>query len=198
MDTADLPNQPPRNIVLVGFMGSGKSTLGKILHKRISYHLVDTDHLIEEQAGKNISEIFKSEGEEHFRNLETQLLRDMLKSGCNHHIISTGGGMILREENRALLRQLGFVVWLSCSAEETYQRTARTNTRPLLQCDDPMAVITKMLNECSPLYDKAAHLKISTSDLEFNEIFCGILESARYHFGTHSDDSDLIPNPPCK
>lgn len=195
---AEAPKKPPlRNIVLVGFMGSGKSTLGKVLHKRISYRLIDTDQIIEERAGKSVSDIFRSEGEDGFRLLETELLSDMLANQCNHHIISTGGGMVLRAENRALLRQLGFVVWLSCSAEETYHRTARTNSRPLLQCDDPMAVITKMLNERSPLYDEAAHLKISTSGLEFNEISCGILESARYHFGTHADDGDLIPNPPC-
>ena len=150
--------------------------------------MLDTDHVIEKQEGKSITEIFSTEGEEHFRSLESQLLTNMIKSSCNHHIISTGGGIILKEKNRLLLRQLGFVVWLACSAEETYQRTSRNNNRPLLQCDDPMKLINNMLNQRSPLYEEASHLKINTSGLEFDEISCGILESARYHFGTHAED----------
>lgn len=175
-----------RNIVLVGFMGSGKSTLGRVLHQRLSYPLIDTDEAIEQQEGRSITDIFAQDGEEAFRDLETQFLHKMLGNKLNKHLISTGGGMILRSENRELLRQLGFVVWLSCSAEETYERTVRNNSRPLLQCDDPMAEIKKMLKQRSPLYDEAAHLKISTSDLEFHEISCGVLESARYHFGSNS------------
>ena len=188
METEATATQPRRNIVLIGFMGSGKSTLGRVLHKKLSYPLLDTDHLIEEQEGKSISDIFATESEDAFRSMETKMLENMIESGCNHHIISTGGGMILRPQNKALLRQLGFVVWLSCSAEETYHRTARNNSRPLLQCKDPLKLITSMLNERSPLYNEASHLKISTSGLEFDEISCGILESARYHFGTHADD----------
>ncbi len=193
METEDAQPQPLRNIVLIGFMGSGKSTLGRVLHQKLSYPLLDTDHLIEAQESKSVQDIFTDEGEEAFRTLESKLLADMLTNRCNHHIISTGGGMILREENRTLLKQLGFVVWLACSAEETYHRTARTNNRPLLNCENPMAVITRMLNERSPLYESAAHLKINTSGLEFDEISCGILESARYHFGSHVEDE---PPPP--
>ena len=96
--------------------------------------------------------------------------------------------MILRKENRTLMQQLGFVVWLSCSAEETYERTSKGNDRPLLQCEDPMAVIKTMLNERSPLYEEASHLKISTSGLDFDEISCGILESACYHFASNEEE----------
>ncbi|BDS05582.1 shikimate kinase [Oceaniferula spumae] len=181
---------PLRNIVLVGFMGCGKSTLGRVLNQKLSYPMTDTDQVIEEQTGRSVAEIFESDGEEGFRELETRLLKSMLSSECNHHIISTGGGMILRPENRQLLRQLGFVVWLYCSPEETYSRTSRNSNRPLLQCEDPMAVINKMLTERSPMYEETAHLKISTSGLEFDEISCGILESARYHFGTHPESEN--------
>ncbi|MBK1831843.1 shikimate kinase [Verrucomicrobiaceae bacterium R5-34] len=185
-----------RNIVLVGFMGCGKSTLGRVLHQKLSYPLIDTDHVIEEQAGKSVAEIFADEGEDAFRSMETQLLQSLLDDELNHHIISTGGGMVLRPENRELLQQLGFVVWLFCSAEETYERTSRNNNRPLLQCNDPMGLISHMLSDRTPLYEDASHLKISTSGLEFDEISCGILESARYHFGT-PHDAEENPSSSC-
>jgi len=195
METRADQCNPLRNIVLVGFMGCGKSTLGRVLNQKLSYPLIDTDQVIEEQTGKSVADIFSEDGEESFRTMETKLLKDMLSSECNHHIISTGGGMVLRPENRELLQRLGFVVWLFCSAEETFERTSRNNNRPLLQCDDPMALITRMLGERGPLYEDAAHLKISTSGLEFDEISCGILESARYHFGTHAEaDDDTSPS----
>ena len=193
MDTETDHEHPLRNIVLVGFMGSGKSTLGRVLNQKLSYPLIDTDHLIEEQSAMSVSDIFASEGEDAFRTMETKLLENMLESECNHHIISTGGGMVLKPENRGLLRQLGFVVWLSCTDEETFERTSRNNKRPLLQCDDPMSLITRMLDERAPYYDEASHLKISTSGLEFDEISCGILESARYHFGSYPE-SDRTPS----
>ena len=176
--------QPMHNIVLIGFMGCGKSTIGRELNKNLGYHLLDTDHVITQQTGKTIPEIFKQDGEDSFRQLETQLLENLIIQETSHHIISTGGGMITRPDNLPLLRQLGFVVWLSCTPEDIFTRTSRNSNRPLLQCDDPMAVITSLLKERSPLYEQTAHLKINTSDLEFSEISCGILESARYHFGS--------------
>lgn len=184
MDTSE-PNDhhPVRNIVLIGFMGCGKSTLGRILHQKIGYSHVDTDHLIEQEAGQSIPDIFSSQGEESFRDQETCLLEQMVQQQCSRQIISTGGGMVIREKNRQLLRDLGFVVWLSCSPEEIFTRTSRTRDRPLLQCDDPMAAITNLLDQRTPLYKQTAHLKINTTELEFDEITCGILESARYHYG---------------
>ncbi|MBT8037813.1 MAG: shikimate kinase [Verrucomicrobiae bacterium] len=172
------------NIVLIGFMGCGKSTIGRELNKKLGYRLLDTDHSISQETGKTIPEIFQQDGEDHFRSLETQLLENLLIEKTNHQIISTGGGMISRPENPPLLRQLGFVVWLSCTPDDIFSRTSRNSNRPLLQCDDPMAVITQLLEERAPLYEQTAHLEINTSDLDFDEISCGILESARYHFGS--------------
>jgi len=186
-DTSD--SSPMRNIVLIGFMGCGKSTIGRELTKSLGYKLIDTDHLIEKQTGRSIPEIFKSDGEAAFRELETALLQEMLAKKITSHIISTGGGMAVSPINQKLLKQLGFVVWLSCSPNDIHARTAHTSHRPLLECDDPMAVITRLLNERAPHYKKSAHLKIDTSELNIPEISCGILESARYHFSTADEDN---------
>ena len=172
-----------RNIILIGFMGCGKSTVGRILHNRIGYTHLDTDELIEISAGKSITEIFQSDGETSFRDMETQLLHKLILEGCDCSIISTGGGMAVREENQELLRKLGFVVWLSCSPKNIHARTSRNKDRPLLNCNDPMNAITSLLEERTPMYEKASHLKINTDELDFDEIACGILESARYHYG---------------
>ena len=101
----DTKPQPMRNIVLIGFMGSGKSTIGRELNKNLGYTLIDTDHAIEKLAGKTIPKIFEQDGEEAFRKRETQLLEDMVLKKTSHHIISTGGGMAARTENKILLRQ---------------------------------------------------------------------------------------------
>ena len=176
--------QPLRNIVLVGFMGSGKSSIGRELKQSVGYQLIDTDHIIEDQTGKSIPEIFAQDGEDAFRDMETRLLEDLLLQQTSRRIISTGGGMANKAENRLLLRKLGFVVWLKCSPEKIHQRTSKSNNRPLLQCDDPMKIITELLATRSPHYQQTAHLEINTSDLDLGEISCGILESARYYFGT--------------
>ena len=176
--------QPLRNIVLVGFMGSGKSSIGRELHQSIGYQLIDTDHIIEDQTGKSIPEIFAQEGEDAFRDMETSLLDDLVLQQTSRRIISTGGGMANRAENRLLLRKLGFVVWLKCSPEKIHQRTSKSKNRPLLQCNDPMQTITELLAVRSPYYQQTAHLEINTTDLNLDEISCGILESARYYFGT--------------
>lgn len=186
MDTSEapIPDESPilQNILLIGFMGCGKSTIGRELHLSLGYPLCDTDQVIEEQTGKTIPEIFAQDGEDSFRQLETRLLENLILQKTQHSIISTGGGIVTRPENMALLRQLGFVVWLSCPPEVTYERTSRNSNRPLLQCDNPMEVITKLLDEREPLYQSASHLKINSGNLEISEITCGILESARYHF----------------
>lgn len=150
----------------------------------LGYPLIDTDHVIEKDTGKSISSIFADEGEATFRELESKLLLRLIDSKTSHHIISTGGGIVNQKENITLLRQLGFVVWLACSVDAIHQRTSRNNNRPLLQCDNPKQVITEMLEQRSPHYQASSHLKIDNSNLAINEITCGILESARYHFGS--------------
>jgi len=171
-----------RNIILIGFMGTGKSTIGRNLSRTFGYPLIDTDHLIVEQQGRTIPEIFESEGENAFRNLETGLLRSLHQH--SGHIIATGGGIIGREENRRLLRELGYVVWLIARPSEILERTARNSNRPLLNNDDPERTIRELLEIRTPLYRDTAHLGIETDNLSFDEVTTGIIESARYHFSS--------------
>ena len=176
---------PPKNIVLIGFMGSGKSTVGRELHQRLGYPLVDMDQLIEMRAGKSITAIFADVGEEGFRDMETHLLEELNDPAAPRRIISTGGGVIGREENRAILRHLGYVVWLHAPIAVILDRTSKNRERPLLHTDDPAARIETLLAVRKPLYTETAHIKIETAGLDCKELATGILESARYFFTGH-------------
>lgn len=179
---------PPKNLVLIGFMGCGKSTVGRELHKRLNYPLVDTDQEIESRTGMSINEIFAGPGgEPAFRDFETSLLKELLETTTDdtRRIISTGGGICGREENRALLRQLGYVVWLHAPIEVIVERTSKNQDRPLLNTPDPAERIRELMAVREPLYRESAHLDIDTTGLDFKEISVGILESARYYFTGH-------------
>ena len=173
-----------RNIILIGFMGTGKSTIGRNLSQTFGYPLIDTDQMIVEKQGRTIPKIFEEDGEQAFRDMETNLLRSLFKH--NGHIISTGGGIICRAENRALLRELGYVVWLQASPAEILNRTSRNSNRPLLNNADPEGTIRRLLEIRVPLYTETAHLCIETDQLNFDEVTTGIIESARYFFATPS------------
>src|SRR6478672_1313289 len=175
---------PPKNIVLIGFMGSGKSTVGRELHHRLGYPLVDMDQVIEQRAGKPITAIFSEHGEEAFRDMETSLLEEMSHPDAPRRIISTGGGVVGREGNRSLLRHLGYVVWLNAPIDVILDRTARNRERPLLHTEDPAARIAALMEVRRQFYQEAAHLKVETAGLDCGELATGILESARYFF-TH-------------
>ncbi len=176
---------PPKNIVLIGFMGSGKSTVGRELHQRLGYPLVDMDQVIEQRAGKSITAIFADVGEDGFRDLETHLLEELNDAAAPRRIISTGGGVIGREVNRAILRHLGYVVWLHAPTAVILDRTAKNRERPLLHTEDPASKIEALMSQRKPLYAETAHLKIDIAELDSDEIATGILESARYFFAGH-------------
>jgi len=179
------PSIPPKNIVLIGFMGSGKSTVGRELHQRLGYPWLDTDHLIEQRERKSVAAIFADSGEEAFRDLETRLLEELRDPHAPRRIISTGGGVIGREQNRSLLRGLGYVVWLHAPTSVILERTSKNRDRPLLHSDDPLARIESLLAVRKPLYAETAHLKVDTAGLDCGELATGILESARYFFTCH-------------
>lgn len=181
-----IPDQPctpcSQNIVLVGFMGCGKSTVGREIGLQLNYPLVDTDCLIVESVGMGVAQIFSQHGENYFRDLETDLISQIHGKDCTKQIISTGGGLPLREKNREWLRKLGYVVWLRASVDTVLERTGKSNHRPLLDKVNPRGNIEKMLAERDPIYADVADLTINTDDLEISETVHGIIESANYHF----------------
>lgn len=173
---------PPKNLILIGFMGSGKSTVGRELHSRLGYELVDMDTVIEQREGRPIARIFEESGEEYFRDLETELLKELNDGSGGRRIISTGGGVVGREENRELLRHMGYVIWLHAPVNVIYERTSRNRERPLLQTENPIAKIEALMEKRQPWYEETAHLKVDTTGLDGGELAVGILESARYFF----------------
>ncbi len=157
------------NIVLIGYMGSGKSTIGKYLETNYGYTFLDTDTYIEEKEGMSISDIFKNKGEEYFRTLETNVLGDFAHT-LNKTVLSTGGGMPLRQENAKLLREIGQVFYLNASANAIYARIKNDTTRPLLQVDDPYTKICEMLEIRNPIYSHTANVMIDTDDKTVSDI----------------------------
>lgn len=175
--------QPYRHIVLIGLMGCGKTTIGKELQRTVDLPFSDTDQVIEDQAGMSIPAIFQQFGESSFRDMETQVLRNYLALPPeNSSIISTGGGIVVRPENRELLRRMGFVVWLNADATTLLQRVSRNDNRPLLQNANPRETLVRLFEERRPFYAETAHLSIDTTNLTVREIAFGIMESARVFF----------------
>lgn len=117
-------------LYIVGFMGSGKTTVGVELAKKLNVQVVDTDHYIEQQTGRTIADIFAEEGEEKFRLFETAVLEQL---PTNNIVITTGGGLFMKEENRRWMKEGGIVIYLHCDLEEIWTRLQNDHTRPLLQ-----------------------------------------------------------------
>jgi shikimate kinase len=157
-----------RSIVLIGFMGAGKSTVGRCLQRLIGLSRIDTDDLVAEKLQLSIPEIFSKHGEERFRDAETELLRAL--SPERPSVIVTGGGIVLRGENVDLLKQLGAIVWLDAPEEILFERATRKNNRPLLQTEDPRTSFAKLLAVRRSIYENAADIRIETSNLKHEEV----------------------------
>jgi shikimate kinase len=149
-----------RNIILIGPMGSGKSTIGNIVARRLHREFQDSDHHIEQRTGVDIARIFDVEGEHGFRDRESQALQELLS--VNDRVIATGGGSVLRTENRQLLKQQGYIVFLDTSLNQQMQRLRRDKKRPLLQTADPRARLEALFRERRPIYLELADLVIKT------------------------------------
>ena len=156
------------SIILIGFMGAGKRTTGTLLAEMTGLPFADTDQLIEQRAGMSISGIFAEQGEEAFRKQETELLLALLKEK-QEQILSCGGGLPLREENRALLKQLGTVIYLSVQPETVQKRLKGDTTRPLLQGEDAEEKIRTLLGKREDLYEAAADIVIPVDALTLEE-----------------------------
>ena len=148
------------NIFLIGPMGAGKSTIGRLLAADLRLEFKDTDKEIESRSGVDIPWIFDMEGEAGFRQRETAILREMVK--LNNILLATGGGIILSAENRHLLANHGRVVYLKTSVDEQLRRVGRDKNRPLLQQGDPLNTLTELMAVREPLYQEIADYVIDT------------------------------------
>jgi shikimate kinase len=152
------------NIALIGFMGTGKSTIGRILADSLGKNFVELDALIEKSASKTIPEIFTADGEEGFRRLETAALKEVLKGG--NMVISCGGGVVLKDTNTSLLKQRAVVALLTASPNALLKRTFNANTsRPLLNVKDKPEKIRELLDLRRPLYIKTANITLDNTNL---------------------------------
>lgn len=149
------------SVVLVGLPGAGKTTVGRQLARRLKLPFVDTDHIIEDRLGCSIGEYFAREGEEAFRNVEQDVI-DELTLCKEEHVLSTGGGAVLRPINRRHLRERAQVVYLRSYPEELFRRLRHDTTRPLLQVTDPMAKLRELFESRDPLYKEVAHFVMET------------------------------------
>ena len=171
----------PLNVVLIGFMGCGKTTLGARLAQMLGLQFVDMDEFIARKAGCPIPEIFAQQGEAGFRRVESEVLDELRESGQNL-VIATGGGVVTVPENLPKLKALGFVVWLNLPERAIWNRVSRNRSRPLLQTEDPRQTVHRLLEARLPLYAAAADLEADTKDLTPGEAAYGIAESVRLHF----------------
>ena len=164
------------NVILIGYMGCGKSTVGRRLSYRLKMPYVDTDKLIETKQGITISEIFAREGEDAFRNMETECVKSLFENKQDY-VIAVGGGLPIREENRALLKKLGKVIYLRAKPDTIYERLKEDTTRPLLQGENPHAKICAMIGQRGPIYEVAADCIIDVDEKSFEEIINEIEEA---------------------
>ena len=150
-----------RSIVLVGLMGAGKTTVGRRLAQRLDLPFVDADHEIERAAGKTIPEIFAEDGEEFFRNGEERVIARLLESGPQ--VLATGGGAWMREATRERVREKGVSVWLKADIDVLMERVSRRPGRPLLETENPRAVMERLIAERYPVY-ALADITVESAD----------------------------------
>jgi len=164
------------NIILVGPMGSGKTTIGRRLSERLSLDFFDSDHEVVNTTGVSIDHIFDVEGEKGFRTRES----DVLKKLCNmpNIVLATGGGAVILEENRELIKKASSIIYLSSSIDQILRRTAKSKTRPLLEkSNNRRKTITDIVEARDPLYREVSSNIIDTNGKKFNEVVDEIIEA---------------------
>lgn len=162
-----------KNIFLTGFMGSGKTSLGKILSGMLQVDFFDTDELITRMHKMSITEIFSRYGENFFRDKESEVLELLAQKEPGTCVVSTGGGAVLRGENRAIFKKAGIVIYLDVSTEEVYRRLMKTDDRPILKpilkVEKPLEKIEELLKERKPFYDRA-DIRINSNGRSLQDI----------------------------
>lgn len=151
-------NYGTRNVYLVGLMGAGKTTIGRSLAKRLKLNFVDSDREIEARTGVSIPTVFEIEGEDGFRKREAQVITDL--SVASGQVVATGGGVVLRAENRAAMASSGFVIYLNVPPYTLWERTRNDRNRPLLQVEDPLSKLKELYAQRDPFYREVADLVI--------------------------------------
>lgn len=162
-----------KNIYLIGFMGVGKSTVARELAKQTGAKCVEMDEWIEAQQGMPITEIFEKYGEEHFRNLETELLREIGQN--ENQIVSCGGGSVLRDENAALMKENGCIVLLWATPETIYERVKNSTSRPILNGNMNVEYIRELMEKRRVRYEMVADLRIEVDDMDAAAVCAQIL-----------------------
>ena len=154
------PCETSLSIIFVGLPGSGKTTIGRQLARRLDAPFVDSDHVIEQRLGCSIREFFAREGESSFRDIEQDVLNELTRT--HRGVMATGGGSVLQSANRQQMREHGHVIYLRSSPEEVFRRLRHDTARPLLQVDDPLSRLRELFEVRDPLYREAAHFVIET------------------------------------
>lgn len=152
---------PAGNFFFIGLMGSGKTTIGRALARRLNQPFIDSDHEVEKRTGVTIPTIFEIEGELGFREREAEVIADL--TSCKGLVLATGGGAVLAPGNRRLLKENGTVIYLRAPLEELFARTSRDKNRPLLQTSDPLGRLRELYAQRDPLYRETAHLIVDTN-----------------------------------
>ncbi len=163
------------NIILIGFMGCGKTTFGKWIEQNHSRKLIDTDSIIVLEQGMSVNDIFAEHGEAYFRNLETECIRKLIADGIHDTVVSVGGGLPLGEDNGRLLRELGTVVYLRARVDTLVRRLSHDKTRPLLAGGNVEEKINELMGKRADIYEKRADLIIDTDDTSFEKMYERIL-----------------------
>ncbi len=168
-----------KNIILTGFMGVGKTSVGTRLAQDLGFSFVDTDSLIEADQRVTITEIFRKFGEPYFRDIETKVIRKV--TACEKQVVSTGGGAVIRDENRDAFKQAGYVVCLTARPEVIFERIKHETHRPLLQTPEPLAKIKELLDQRQQFYAQADFV-IDTSDKSVDGVIGEIKERIKHAY----------------
>ena len=166
------------HLILIGFMGSGKTSIGRGLSYKLQRAFCDTDKMIEAKEGMSISEIFASKGESAFRVMETDVLRS-IRDDISPKIYSLGGGTPVQMQNQPLIKMCGTVVYLRITPEAVYERLKEDKTRPLLQCADPLDMIRKIMAQRIPAYERCADVIVDTGDTDRENVMNDVLDRLR-------------------